>query len=103
MPRLTDTERLQKAEKKLAASRAHRDRIKAQVSQQERKRDTRRKVLIGAAILAGIDEGTVKEPVIRSMLARYLTREADRALFDLDQPTRAQNAPTGEKTAPSSI
>ena len=100
MARTTNSERLKKAEEKLAKAAAHRDRLKAQISQQERKRDTRRKVLIGAAILAAIDEGTVKEKVIRSMLARYLTRESDRALFDLDQPAGTQNAPTDEKTTP---
>jgi hypothetical protein len=67
--------------------RAERSRLLTRISQAERKRDTRRKILIGGAVLAAIDREGV--PVLRSRdelnrwLDRHLSRPHDRAVFDL--------------------
>jgi hypothetical protein len=79
--------RLQSVDETLARLRAERSRLLARASQVERKRDTRRKILIGGAVLAAIAHEGV--PPIRSTkellawLDPRLTRPHDRAAFDL--------------------
>lgn len=46
--------------------------------------DTRRKILIGAAILAKVERGDWPEEKMRAMMDETLTRPDDRALFGLD-------------------
>jgi hypothetical protein len=71
----------------LARLRAERSRLLARATQAERKRDTRRKIIIGGAVLAAVQHEGV--PVLRSAdellawLAPRLTRPHDRAAFDL--------------------
>ncbi len=79
-------ERLQTLDERLARLRAQKNRLLARASQTERKLDTRRKILIGGALLAAIDHGGV--PMLRSKadLLRWLdtrlTRPHDRAVFN---------------------
>ena len=79
--------RLQTLDERLARLRMEKNRLIARVSQAERKRDTRRKILIGGAVLAAVDYEGV--PAFRSSaeLLRWLdtrlTRTHDRAVFDL--------------------
>jgi hypothetical protein len=79
--------RIRALDERLARLRAERIRLAARVSITERKRDTRRKILIGAAVLAAVDHEGV--PVFRSQsdlllwLDARLTRPHDRAVFDL--------------------
>ena len=79
--------RLQSVDETLARLRAERSRLLARASQVERKRDTRRKILIGGAVLASIAHEGV--PPIRSTkdllawLDPCLTRPHARAAFDL--------------------
>jgi hypothetical protein len=67
--------------------RVEKNRLIARVSQAERKRDTRRKILIGGAVLAAVDHEGV--PAMRSgvelrrWLDARLARPHDRAVFDL--------------------
>lgn len=64
-------------------------RIKSKLSKEKRKKDTRRKILIGSAILAKMkaEGGNWSEPWyednLRKMMDNYLTRNRDRLLFDL--------------------
>lgn len=80
--------RLQALDERLARLRIKKNRLIARVSQSERKRDTRRKILIGGAVLAALDHEGV--PAIRSnsellrSLDAQLTRPHDRAVFSLD-------------------
>jgi hypothetical protein len=48
-----------------------------------RKEDTRRKILVGAVVLAKVEQGVFEDSVLRGWLAGALTREDDRRLFDL--------------------
>jgi hypothetical protein len=50
-----------------------------------RREDTRRKILIGAVILARIEQGKFDEKRLRAMLDEALTRKDDRAPFGLDE------------------
>jgi len=43
----------------------------------------RRKILVGAIVLAKVEQGVIQEAVLRSWLDAALTREDDRALFGL--------------------
>ena len=80
-------ERIQLFDKRLARLRAERDRLMARASQAERRRDTRRKIIIGGTVLAALGGDGV--PAIRSHeeLTKWmdgrLERAVDRAVFDL--------------------
>ena len=52
-------------------------------SRQARKDDTRRKILVGALVLARVQQGRFSEGELRGWLDEALTREDDRALFGL--------------------
>lgn len=49
----------------------------------ERREDTRRKILVGAIVLAKVEQGVLEVGVLRKWLDGALTRPDDRALFDL--------------------
>ena len=78
--------RLQSVNESLARLRAERSRLLARATQCERKRDTRQKILIGAAVLAAVQHEGV--PPLRSFedllvwLEPRLTRPHDRGAFD---------------------
>jgi hypothetical protein len=72
--------------------RAERERLAARVSHTERKRDTRRKILVGATVLAAVEQDGV--PAFRNTrellewLDTRLTRPHDRAVFDFARRVR---------------
>lgn len=82
--------KIQALDERLTRLRVEKNRLIARESQTERKRDTRRKILIGGAILAALEHEGV--PAMRSIsdLRRWLdarlTRTHDRAVFDLQPP-----------------
>lgn len=61
------------------------NRLRYAASQQGRRDDTRRKILIGATILAKIERGEFDEKKLKVMLDEALTRKDDRALFGLEK------------------
>ena len=79
--------RIQSLDERLARIRAQKSRLIARASQTERKRDTRRKILIGGAVLAAIEHEGVPKMRTRGELLRWLdrhlTRPHDRTAFDL--------------------
>ena len=79
--------RIQSLDGRLARLRMEKSRLQARANQAERKRDTRRKILIGGAILAALDHEGVPTMRSKSDLRRWLdghlTRAHDRAVFDL--------------------
>jgi hypothetical protein len=52
-------------------------------ARRHRKEDTRRKILVGAIVLARVEHGRTQETELRAWLDEALTRPDDRALFDL--------------------
>ena len=88
MPKLDD--RITALETRLKQLKAQQQRIEARrrslESRRIRKTDTRRKVLIGAIVLARIEQGRFPEAELHAWLDEALIREDDRALFNL--PTR---------------
>jgi hypothetical protein len=78
--------------------RAEKIRLLARTSQTERKRDTRRKILIGGAVLAAVEHEGVPSLRTKAELLRWLdaqlTRPHDRAVFDM---IRSERTPLAEK------
>jgi hypothetical protein len=80
-------ERIELLEQRLKQLKAKQQRIEGRQrflqSRRARKDDTRRKILIGAIVLARIEQGKLDRPTIQSWLTEGLSRADDRALFDL--------------------
>ena len=75
-------------EARLKQAKARKQQLEAQKRAAESKRqradDTRRKILVGAAILAKVDRGEWPKSRLLDMMGQTLTRPDDRALFGLD-------------------
>jgi hypothetical protein len=74
-------------EAKLKQAKAKKQQIEARkralITKEERSKDTRRKILVGAAILTKVERGEWPKEKLLNMLDLALTRPDDRALFDL--------------------
>ena len=83
-------------ETKLKQAKAKRQQIEARqrAAESERKRttDTRKKILVGAAVLNKVETDPGFLPRLTTMLDSFLTRPDDRALFDL--PPKPASTPT---------
>lgn len=81
MPRLTPEEQLQKAEQAKAKAEERLRRAQKAINERERKNDTRRKIILGAALLefASRNEGTSK---FVSQVIKAQSRPQDRAVFE---------------------
>ena len=66
-----------------AAKRLMEQRQRARESKAERAKDARRKILMGAMVLDGLRTGAMDRAAVTMMLDQYLSRDDDRALFDL--------------------
>ena len=60
-------------------------------SQQKRKEDTRRKILLGALMIEMIKKGELDEQKILKRLSSFLTKDIDRQLFDLPSHNQENN------------
>ena len=80
-------ERITGLEEKLKQLRTRQQRIEARkralLSRRERAADTRRKILVGAIVLAKVEQGELDAGQLRSWLDAALTRKDDRELFGL--------------------
>jgi hypothetical protein len=83
----TIEERIAALETKLKQEKAKKQKIealkRAAESKAKRSIDTRRKILVGAAILAKVERGEWPQDKLLAMLDASLTRADDRALFDM--------------------
>lgn len=90
----TIEERIAALETKLKQEKAKKQQIEARKraaeSKVKRSIDTRRKILVGAAILAKVERGEWPQDKLLAMLDASLTRADDRALFDLPAPKPEQ-------------
>lgn len=85
MPRLSPEDALKKAEQDKAEAERRLKEARAKISKKQRAEDTRRKVIIGAMILADVE----KNPSLARYLYSHLVNmsKRDRALFpDLENP-----------------
>lgn len=81
--------KLQRLLEKEAQLKAQIQQAKAAERTLEKKKDTRRKILIGAAVMARVEHGEWPEADLRMMMDGFLTRPNERALFDLDEAEAA--------------
>lgn len=85
--------RLEQLLKKQEELKAQIKKEKNKLDQAERKKDTRRKILLGALMMEMMKKGELDEKKIMKQLDGFLTRDTDRQLFDLDL-IKSQNQPT---------
>ncbi len=93
--RIADLERRLKQAKALKQQQLARER--AAEKKRQRSDDTRRKILVGAVILAKVEHGEWPKERLREWMDKALTRADDRALFGLlpapsEPETRLRNA-----------
>lgn len=90
----TIEERIAALEAKLKQEKAKKQQIEARKraveSKKKRSDETRRKILVGAAILAKVERGEWPQDKLLALLDASLTRADDRALFDLPAATQQQ-------------
>ncbi|GFE72117.1 hypothetical protein [Chroococcus sp. FPU101] len=75
--------RLEQLLKKKEELNAQIQQLKAQQASSERKKDTRRKVLLGALVMQAMKSDETYKKSVMKQLDEFLTREGDRLLFDL--------------------
>ena len=83
IPRAKPADRIRKLEEQRARINAEIQRVRSRENQAERKRDTRRKILVGAMVLDQVERGEGSEERLKAVMDRFLEREQDRALFEL--------------------
>lgn len=80
----TIKDQLDSLKKKEEQIKAKIQRLKAREDSAERKKDTRRKIIIGGAILAAVKSGEWSQEQLLSLLDKKVAAEKDRELFGLD-------------------
>ena len=95
-------------EERLAQLDAQRQALKSRLGKQERARDTRRKVLLGALVLHRLGEDKREfDKALRDWLQRelpgFLSRPDDKALFDDLLPGTADTGAAGKEEPPSAV
>jgi hypothetical protein len=83
MPRKTDAEILKDLEQKEAQLKARISKTKARLTGAKRKRDTRRKIIVGALALEHADQDANFGEALKRLLEQHVTRPQDRELFGL--------------------
>jgi prefoldin subunit 5 len=85
MPKLD--QQISTLEEKLKQLKLRQQRIEARKkaieTKRERKADTRRKILVGAVVMAKVERKVMDEKLLREWLDQALTRADDRKLFGL--------------------
>ena len=84
MDRATRREkRLQQLDEQAARIRAEKRRLKALASQEGRKQETRRLILMGAMLRDRMARGDLTEKLFQADMDRFLVHDRDRELFGL--------------------
>lgn len=81
MAKKTKAEQLEALRQKEAALKARMQDLQAAVNEEQRKRDTRRKIVLGAAIMAHASHNAQFKAIVCNALNAALTKEADRDLL----------------------
>jgi hypothetical protein len=72
---------LEKAREELEKAKARLQREQAKMKEKERKQDTRKKIILGAALLAAAKANPQMRDWLRSTIIPHFIAEKDRALF----------------------
>jgi len=78
---------LEKLKQLKARKQAIEAREKSKQKEQERKDDTRRKILLGSYLIKKMQENAANKEKILADLSEYLVEDRDRKLFDLPSKT----------------
>lgn len=81
MPRLSDEERLKRLQQRKDQLSAQLAALEARARQAEKKRDDRRKILLGALVLVDLPERPELRAYVAERLPAFLTRPMDKELF----------------------
>ena len=88
MPKVSERERIAALEAKLKQLKVQQQRKEARAraieGRRSRREEMRRKFLVGAIVLAKVDDGTLDKKILNGWLGPAITRTEDRALFGLD-------------------
>jgi hypothetical protein len=88
MPKVSERERIQALEQKLKQLKIVQQRREAKARSVEtrrtRREEMRRKFLVGAIVLAKVEDGSLEEAVLKEWLRPAIAKPEDRALFELD-------------------
>lgn len=87
--------------KQLAQAEAAKQLAQARDKKKERSRDTRRKILIGAMMLAEMKKSEMTTQAVTKKLEKYLTKDTDRALFGLEPVEPDTDKPVIETPEPA--
>ena len=91
MLKVSENERIAELETKLEQLKVVRQRKEARAravaGRRTRREELRRKILVGAIVLAKVDAGEIEEKTLKQWLHPAVSKPEDRALFDL--PPRA--------------
>lgn len=88
---MSNQSRLESLQKKQQALQDQIRREKLRLANAERKKDTRRKILVGATILNEAERDQDLALRLQKLLAAQLTRSDDRELFDLEPLPEVHN------------
>ena len=83
MPRAKPADRIRQLEEQRARINAKIQQVRSRESQEERKKETRRKILAGAMVLDRVARKELAEKLFKADMDRFLERDQDRALFGL--------------------
>lgn len=61
--------------------------LKAKEQSQERKNETRKKIIIGGMVMRMVKDGDMPQERMQTLLDKYVENAKDRALFDLEPKT----------------
>jgi hypothetical protein len=96
MPKVSERERIQALEQKLKQLKTLQQRREAKARSvalhRSRRDELRRKILVGAVVLAKVEDGSLEEAVLKKWLHPAITREDDRKLFELDSQTKGRDS-----------
>jgi hypothetical protein len=88
MPKVSEKERIAALEAKLKQLKVLQQRKEARArsveSRRTRREELRRKFLVGAVVLAKVEDGRLEEAVLKAWLRPAIGKPEDRALFGLD-------------------
>jgi hypothetical protein len=95
---IVKTEKLKKLEEQAAQLKARIASEKAKITNQARKDDTRRKILVGAYFIEQAEQNGTMEELIKK-IDPFLTREKDKALFGLSAKSGSKTSKSKPKTS----
>jgi hypothetical protein len=89
MPKVSEQERIEALEAKLKQLKVQHQRKEARnravTARRTRRDELRRKILVGAIVLAKVETGEIEESVLKQWLQGAISRPEDRELFGLGE------------------